>query len=86
VSVNSPRLPRISPQLHHKNTTRCTRFSAKPPAKTHIHQRKKNLKNTHGKTSRRKEIAHQSVGKLSEKFVCQRNLGGNRQSENKRPG
>jgi len=37
VSVNSPRLPHISPQLHHKNTTTKRGFSQKTPAKTPIH-------------------------------------------------
>jgi hypothetical protein len=34
VTINVPALPRISPQIHHKNTTLITTFSAKPPAKT----------------------------------------------------
>jgi hypothetical protein len=41
--VNAPRLPRITPQIDHQNTTICTSFSRKTPAKTLIHQRQKNL-------------------------------------------
>jgi hypothetical protein len=42
VSGNSPRLPRIPPQIHHKNTTSNHRISAKPPAKTPFHHKSKN--------------------------------------------
>jgi hypothetical protein len=42
VSGNSPRLPRIPPQIHHKNTTLNHRISAKPPAKTPFHHKSKN--------------------------------------------
>ena len=35
-AINAPRLPRISPQLHHKSTTFCTRFSPKPPCKNEV--------------------------------------------------
>jgi hypothetical protein len=35
--------PRNSPQLHHQNTTTNTLFFQKPPVKTHLHQRQKNL-------------------------------------------
>jgi hypothetical protein len=40
-AVKAPRLPRNSPQTHHQSTTKSTRFSAKPPAKTTIHQHQK---------------------------------------------
>jgi ABC-type phosphonate transport system ATPase subunit len=45
-SGNSPRLPHIPPQLHHKNTTLCTRFSLKSPAKTAFHQRRQKARET----------------------------------------
>jgi hypothetical protein len=35
-AINAPRLPRIPPQLHHKNTTPKTPISPKPPLKTPI--------------------------------------------------
>jgi hypothetical protein len=41
VSDNLPRLPRIPPQNHHKNTTSAHLFSSKTPAKTPIHHSKK---------------------------------------------
>jgi hypothetical protein len=37
VTVNSPRLPRIPPQLHHDLPPRCATKSAKPPAKSPLH-------------------------------------------------
>jgi hypothetical protein len=43
-SVNSPHLPRNSPQTHHRNTTSGTTLSAKTPAKTPIHHKTKNTK------------------------------------------
>jgi hypothetical protein len=39
--VKAPRLPRNSPQLHHKKTTVCTPLFAKTPAKTLLHHRQK---------------------------------------------
>src|SRR5258707_3673356 len=42
--VKAPRLPRNSPQLHHKNTTTCTPFFPKTPAKTPLHHPSKNLR------------------------------------------
>jgi hypothetical protein len=41
VSVKSPRLPRISPQNDHQNTTFCTHFFAKPPVKHRFRPRQK---------------------------------------------
>jgi hypothetical protein len=41
--VKAPRLPRNSPQLHHKNTTICTPFFSKTPAKTPLHQHSKKI-------------------------------------------
>jgi hypothetical protein len=41
VTVTSPRLPRIPPQTHHKNTTLKTRISAKNPAKSPLHHKRK---------------------------------------------
>jgi hypothetical protein len=35
VTVNSPRLPRIPPQLHHDLPPRCTTKSAKTPQNRH---------------------------------------------------
>src|SRR5258707_9860596 len=42
--VKAPRLPRNSPQLHHKNTTTCTPFFPKTPEKTPLHQPNKKLR------------------------------------------
>jgi hypothetical protein len=39
--VNAPRLPRITPQIDHQNTTICTSFSQKILAKALIHQLQK---------------------------------------------
>jgi hypothetical protein len=41
VSVNSPRLPHIPPQNHHKNTTSAHPFLPKTPAKTPFHHAQK---------------------------------------------
>jgi hypothetical protein len=40
--AKTPRFPRNSPQSHHQNTTTCTRFFPKTPAKTPLHHAKKN--------------------------------------------
>ncbi|WP_433971793.1 hypothetical protein [Tunturiibacter lichenicola] len=48
MTIKTPHSPRISPQIHHQNTTFYTPFLPKPPAKTHIYQRrKKRRKNIH---------------------------------------
>jgi hypothetical protein len=48
VTIKPPHLPRITPQIDHQNTTFCTSLLPKPPAKTHIYQRrKKRRKNIH---------------------------------------
>jgi hypothetical protein len=39
--VKAPRLPRITPQIDHQNTTNCTPFLRKTPAKTPIPQSQK---------------------------------------------
>jgi hypothetical protein len=38
--VLRPHLPRIPPQLHHRNTRTAHAFSQKPPGKTPIHHKK----------------------------------------------
>jgi hypothetical protein len=45
-SGNSPRLPHISPQLHHKSTTFCASFSPKTPVKTRIRHRSEKARKT----------------------------------------
>jgi hypothetical protein len=39
LSINSPRLPRNSPQLHHKLPPHFTTKSQKPPVKLHLSPR-----------------------------------------------
>jgi hypothetical protein len=47
VTTKPPHLPRITPQIHHQTTTFCTSLLPKPPAKTHIHQRRKKRREKH---------------------------------------
>jgi hypothetical protein len=48
-AAKAPRLPRITPQIHHENTTFCTLFFANTPAKTQFHHARKKFRKSDGK-------------------------------------